>query len=263
MSGVSTRERHDVFVSLPSARGVHPSTVWALFDMRTELEKVGSYLHGSSIYRLPVDLARNEGVTIFLSTTADMNLLLDDDVQIAAEWLPKMVEALCNGCDIITVPCKMRSEGNLYNIIPLTDPLAVGGLRVVECAWTGLGCVLVARRVIEKLFELEPEKYRSTHMPPRMSAAIFKSQVVSAQKFFVERAVGAEEEYVYVMDDRVFSLKAIAAGFKIHAAIDVPATHDGISGCFSEDLERLAHMQRSRHEGLIGPDGRKLSKEDR
>lgn len=252
---------HNVFVSLPSVRGVHPETVWNLFDMRTELEKGGDRLHGSSTYRVPLDLARNESATIFLSTTCDTNLLLDDDVQIAAEWLPKMVAALDQGCDIISAPCRMRSEGNLFNIIPLTDPMEFAGLRVVECAWTGLGCVLVARRVIEKLFELEPEKYRSTHMPQKMSAAIFKSMIVPAQRFFIE---APKDIQLYVLDDRVFSLKAIEAGFKIHAAIDVPTKHDGLTGCFSAELEKQEreHAQKQERQGprLMGPDGRPVER---
>ncbi len=249
---------HNVFVSLPSARGVHPDTVWNLFNMRTELEKVGDRLHGSSTWRMPLDLARNEGATVYLSTTCDINLLIDDDCQAQAEWLPKMVAALDAGCDIVSAPCRMRSEGNLFNIIPLTEPEEIGGLRVVECAWTGLGVVLVKRRVLEKLSaDPDEEHYRSVLMPQRTSAAIFKSRVVPAQKFFVEAPADLS---VYVLDDRVFSLKAIAAGFKIHAAIDVPTVHDGMTGCFSEELEKISRLQaqaaRAARPGIVGVDGR-------
>jgi hypothetical protein len=279
--------RHDIFVTMPSARGIHPDTAWNLWNMRTEVERTGttvaeiaaesgvseevvrkvletqakrvSRMHGSSIYRCPLDLARNEGVTIFLSTTADINQCQDDDVQIAAEWLPKMIAALeTDEVDILTAPCRMRSEKNLFNIIPLTDPVMVAGLNVVECAWTGFGCVLIKRKVLETLFEREPDKYRSTHMPKKTSAAIFRSGVLPAQRFFIEAPADVNN---YVLDDRIFSVKALEAGFKIHAAIDVPTIHDGMHGCFSEELARLERedderRRQTRGPRLVGPDGR-------
>lgn len=260
---------HNLFVSLPSVRGVHPQTVWNLLNIRTALEKKGHYLHGGSVYRMPLDLARNEMATAFLSTTCDMNLLLDDDVQLPmTEAVPAMMAALDAGCDIVSAPCRMRSEGNLFNIVPLGLPTEMGGLRVVECAWTGLGAVLVSRRVMEKLHadavaaDSRPnplsrgrQTYRSTVMPDRLSAAIFQSSVEPAKQFFLE---APEDLNLYLLDDRVFSLKCHAAGFKIHAAVDVPTLHDGMAGCFSEEQEKL-DRSRARAEkkvSLLGPDGK-------
>jgi Glycosyl transferase family 2 len=270
--------KHQMFVSLPSARGVHPMTVWNLMDMRTELEKQGHRLHGSSVYRMPLDLARNELATAYLSTPCDSNLLMDDDVQVDPPWLPKMLDALDAGCDIISVPCRMRSEGNLFNIIPLNTPVEMGGLRVVECAWTGLGAVLVKRHVLEKLhaaavaFDTKidalaaqgqtmlPEKqtYISTIMPERTSAAIFKSRIDPAKRFFLESPA---DKNVYSLDDKAFSLRAIEAGFKIHAAVDVPSCHDGMRGCFAEAaaaLDRERAREASRKPVLVGADGKSL-----
>jgi hypothetical protein len=250
----------NLFVSCPSVRGVHPLTMWNVFDMRTEVEKAGHRLHGSGVYRMPLDLARNEMATVFLSTTCGLNLLLDDDVQLpVAEWVVQMMIALeCDGCDIVSAPCRMRSEGNLFNIVPTTAPFMLGGLRVVECAWTGLGAVMLKRSALEKLFEVEPEKYRSHLMPERTSAAIFRSRVEGAKQFFIE---APDDLNLYLLDDRVFSMKAHAAGLKIHAAIDVPTVHDGMAGCFSEELEKL-ERSRAREaaatRSLVGADGRPL-----
>ena len=262
---------HNLWVSLPSARGVHPLTVWNIFDMRTEVEKVGHRLHGASVYRMPLDLARNEMATVFLSTTCDMNLLLDDDVQIGAEWVPKMMAGIDAGLDIISAPCRMRSEGNLFNIVPTTMPEARAGLRVVECAWTGLGAVLVSRRVLEKLHAdavrkdsleatgYQRQTYRSQVMPDKISAAIFQSSVQGAKQFFIE---SPDDLNLYLLDDRVFSLKAHAAGFKIHAAIDVPTCHDGLAGCFSAEMERFDRAREAAataaQSKLMGPDGKRL-----
>lgn len=263
---------HNLWVSLPSARGVHPLTVWNIFDMRTELEKVGHKLHGASVYRMPLDLARNEMATVFLSTTCDMNLMIDDDVQVDAGWIPKMMAGIDAGLDIISAPCRMRSEGNLFNVVPTTLPGEVGGLRVVECAWTGLGAVLVSRRVFERLHAdavrkdsleatgvpYQRQTYRSQVMPDKISAAIFQSSVQGAKQFFIE---SPDDLNLYLLDDRVFSLKAHAAGFKIHAAIDVPTCHDGLAGCFSAEMERFDRARKEAaagRPGLVGPDGKRI-----
>jgi hypothetical protein len=229
---------HNLFVSLPSVRGVHPLTTWSLFNMRTELEAAGHRLHGSSVYRMPLDLARNEMATIFLSTTCDVTLLLDDDVQIQDGSIGTMLAAIDGGCDIVSAPCKMRGEG-LFNVVPTSAVLEMGGVRVVECAWTGLGAVLATRRVFEKLHEVT-EKYRSTLMPERTSAAIFRSRIEPERRLFVEAPADVN---TYLLDDRAFSMRAIEAGFKIHAAIDIGTVHDGMAGCFSEELEKLQRAQ--------------------
>jgi hypothetical protein len=268
---------HNVFVSLPSARGIHPLTSWNVFDMRTIIETAGHRLHGSSLYRMPLDSARNELAAIFLSTTCDLNLLLDDDVQLTpGTGLLTMIEAIdAGGCDIVSAPCRMRSEGNLFNIIPITAPEVHGGVRVVECAWTGLGAVLLHRRVFEKLYAEAQEKdakpacaacghkdlqtYRSVVLPERTAAALFQSRVEPARRLFSE---APEKDNVYLLDDRAFSMRAIEAGFKVHGAIDVRTVHDGLVGCFSEELEKFdrarAREAATQKPGLLGADGQRL-----
>ncbi len=252
---------------IPSARGVHPDTVACIWNIRTELEKACHKAHLATLYRMPLDLARNELGTAFLSTTADAALLLDDDVQIVpSEGALQMIAAIKMGCDIVSAPCRMRSEGNLFNVVPTTEIARVGAVRVVECAWTGLGAVMVHRRVFERMHALaterskkpactscgraELETYRSTVMPKYISAAIFKSRIDPARRFFVEAPL---DENVYSLDDKAFSLSAVEAGFKIHAAIDVGTVHDGMTGCFGQELERLQHAQA---QVLVGADGR-------
>ena len=247
---------HNVFVSLPSARGVHPETVWNLFNMRTALEAAGHKMHGGSLYRTPLDLARNELGTLFLDTTCGLNLLLDDDVQLPdATSIIRMIRIVEAGAAIVSAPCRMRSAGELFNIIPLTEPFELGGARVVECAWTGLGAVLVHRRVFEKLKEDLLEKgegYRSITLKGVTTAAIFRSMMVPARQLFVEAPA---EDQEYLLDDRAFSIRALDAGFRIHAAIDVATRHDGRDGCFGDELEKLQRAQRS---GLVDANGKKL-----
>ncbi len=269
--------RHDLFASVPSARGVHPLTLWNLFDIRTMVEgpdhtlsaldslkhhlvegdvptalvklellqgelKNKDHLHGSSIFRMPLDLARNELACVALSTTCDLHLLLDDDVQVEPEWIPRMMAAIDAGADIISAPCRLRDHAHggaqdwsPFNVIPCGEVLTKGGLRLLECSQTGLGAVMVHRRVLEALTELGT-RYASRLMPNLKAADIFTSRVAMAS----ELQEGAPPDLgVYILDDVVFSVKARAAGFRIYAAIDVPTVHDGMRGCFSEELEKL------------------------
>lgn len=257
---------HNVFVSLPSVRGVHPQTFWNVFDMRTELEKSGHSLSGGSVYRMPLDLARNELATVFLSTTCDLNLLLDDDVQIDPGGLLKMVTAIDGGCDIVSAPCRLRDHAHggaqaehAFNVRPIGRHSLmgdVGGVQTLvdECEMTGLGAVLVKRHVLEKLFG-GSLKYASRLMPDRQSSAIFTSEVSDATALLA----GAPADLrVYILDDVVFSMKALKLGFKIHAALGVGTTHDGMHGNFWEEAQRLQKAQAVASSRLVGADGRKL-----
>jgi hypothetical protein len=250
---------HNLFVSCPSARGVLPATMWSVFDARTQVEAAGHRLHGAGVYRQPLDLARNEMVTVFLSTICDQNLLLDDDCQVAPEWVPRMMRALdAPGCDIISAPCLLRDHSHggaqsarLFNIRPMGMLVEMGGLRLLECEQTGLGAVMVNRKVIEALHAADKPHYASRLMPGHMSAAIFTSQVVKATDLI---DTAPEGMHVHTLDDVVFSRKVLKLGFKIHAAIDVPTVHDGMAGCFADEVEKISRLQAASR--LVDQDGK-------
>lgn len=255
---VGERVAHSILLTIPSARGVHPMTFGEVLNLQNEIQALGHKFYHAELYRLLLDQARNEFVTAFMSgTSCDLQLCLDDDVQVEPKHFGIMLEAIDNGAAIVTAPCRMRSEGNLFNIIPTTEITQLGKARVVECAWTGFGCVLIHRRVWEKFYEhykaleekpackecghKERHLYRSTIVPGARSMDVFRSEVVPARRFFLE---APEEQNEYVLDDRVFSLKALELGFKIHATIDVATKHDGIAGQFSAELERIQNAQK-------------------
>jgi hypothetical protein len=257
---------HNLFVSVPSARGVHPSTMWNVVEMAKKLPKDGIEVHGASPYRMPLDLVRNELATAFLSTTCDLNLLQDDDVQVDVAWLPKMVAALDAGAEIISAPCRLRDHAHggaqadiAFNVKPIAGPFTIGGLRVYECDLTGLGAVLVTRKVVEALYAAEPEKYAGRLQPGSKSAPIFKSEVVAANVLVEE----ADSTLIYALDDMVFSRKVRALGFKIHAAIDVPTVHEGMAGIFAEEMVRrmrAAAPPRPPAPMFLGADGKPMQR---
>jgi hypothetical protein len=224
-----------VLLCIPSARGISPETVSCIWDMRTEVDKLGDKLHWATLGRMPLDLARNELVTAFLSTTAHMQMCMDDDVHLQDDASVRhMIDAVAAGCDIVSAPCTMRSDGGFPNVQPC-GPIEVRGSRVVECDWTGFGCVMIARHVLEKMHAADQtERYKSTIMPDRVSAALFKSMVVPAAKLWE----ASDDSFVYLLDDRAFCLRAKELGFKIYAVLDVPTVHAGMAMNFAQLLER-------------------------
>lgn len=252
----------NLFVMLPSRSGIHPMTFWNLNDWRTELEKVGHRLHGTSCYRLPLDLARNELHQVFLTTTCEVAVWLDDDVQVEAGWIPKMFQAVLSGVDVLSAPCRLRDHtaggsqetANLFNIIPVGMPFERAGLRLLKCQSTGLGCVMISRRAMQKLFDESNPKYESRLMPGKKSAPLYRSEVAPAQMLHPQAPSGVN---VYMLDDIAFSLACLRVGLEIHAAGDVPTCHDGLPGTFFAAAEKLDRLRAARAgKPLLGPDGR-------
>ena len=261
--------RIDLFVLLPSARGVHPQTFWNMDVMRSYIEAAGHKREGNSVHRMPLDAVRNELHLAYLMTPCHQALLLDDDVQIVPpQWIVKMMEAMATGeVDVISAPCRMRHHGGegaqgLFNILPKPgDTIQVGELRLLELTWTGLGAVLVSRKAMQALYDAS-EKYASWLMQPNKAAAIYRSEIVLQRYYDPSHP---EDANVYILDDKVFSKKLCDLGFKIFAAIDVPTVHDGMQGCFADDLEfmnraraRQQAEEAKKKPSLLGPDGRKL-----
>lgn len=256
---------HNLFVIIPSARGVHPETMWNVFRMRDPVEAAGHRIHGTSCYRMPLDLARNDLATVFLSTKCDLALLQDDDVQIDETQVPLMMKAIDSGLDIISAPCRLRdhehggAQGQTwspFNVWPCDEPKQLGPVRVVECIRTGLGAVMMHRRVLEHLWDLEPQKYVCRLMPGKISAPIFTSKCTPAREVDPSAPEGVN---TYDMDDVVFSAKARAAGFRIWAMIDIVTYHDGMKGCFGADYDRQREKQKADKPRILGPDGKEAT----
>jgi hypothetical protein len=255
-----------ILLTVPSRGGWHPSTVSCVFNMKTVVEKAGHGLHLATLYRMPLDIARNELMTAMLSTTADVQLALDDDCWLETALNPvgvlTMLAAIEAGVDIVSAPCLMRGLDEMglqrFNIQPVTMSTPIetrGGVRLVECQWSGFGCIMIVRHVLEKLHadavehdaelreeikhdvydgRVEPQTYASQVVHGKISASIFKTRNVPASTYMK----GAPDVNVVALDDKAFCLKARKAGFKIHAAIDVTTSHDGMTGNFAEEMAR-------------------------
>jgi hypothetical protein len=251
---------HNVMICCPSRAGIHPYAVSSLFNLRMVIAAHGHKPHWATLYRIPLDVSRNELMTVFLSSTCDLMLAVDDDCWIEPILDPQgimlLLDAADNGCDIVSAPCRMRDTpggtNNPFNIQPISQPFVVGATRVVEIQWSGFGCILIRREVLEKLHadalnfdadllanprvDVEPRTYASQVMPGRTSSSIFKTVNTPASTYVEGAPAGLN---VPALDDKAFCLKAREAGFKIHAAIDVRTNHDGMEGCFAEEMAKL------------------------
>jgi hypothetical protein len=263
---------YTVVISIPSRSGIDPHTVQWLWNLAWELfqKKMGGAL--LTVKRMPLDSGRNLLGTAFVANTTakcKYNLLLDDDCWMESPaHLFAMLECMEaeGGPAVLSAPCRLRNHSGeaveafgAYNIRPKAmDPIVIGKQRVLACDWTGLGAVLVRRDVMGQLYE-KCDKYAFEGMPGTKVSAIFRSLLVPAKRF---QADAPEDLNVYLLDDRAFSVHLGDLGIPIHAAIDVVTFHDGMRGCFGQEIDRFKDRPpEPKHEEpeppkLLGPDGR-------
>ena len=232
----ATASEHNVLAVIISYRGLDGLTSENLEQIKDVMLTSGHGFAHKTIRRTPLDLARNESFTLVRSTEATAALLLDDDCQIDPFWLPRALALLDAGLDVVTAPVRLRGEQVVFNIDPLGLPVDVAGERVMEVRWTGFGCVLIRRQVIDTMHEKLPTlHYESKKYPGMTSAGLFRSEILPNRVLGMPGDPTARQ---YVLDDRVWSLRAGVLGIKIHATIDVDTCHDGYVGNFGELFDR-------------------------
>jgi hypothetical protein len=227
-----------LFVAVPSYKGITDDEARERCAASVVTQAGHSVSVGVLKHLALIDLARSELALAALFSESPFTLLLDDDCSIEGASLCKMLAAAeaCDDLTIVSAPCRMRSEGNFFNVTPFTEPYMRGGIRVAESLWTGLGCVLVRRRVFEVLYErYHLLSYRSVTMPGMRAVGLFNSLVYPSEKLDPDAPKGENE---FLGDDRAFSIRAGAAGFKIYAAFDTVTDHRGLRGAFGEEYDK-------------------------
>jgi hypothetical protein len=185
------------------------------------------------ISRTPLDLARNESLTLVRTTSATAALLLDDDVQVAPEWIVSAARLLSDSLPVLTVPVRLRGDGTVFNVALTELPRLEKAQRIARTLWTGFGAVLISRKTIDTMHDRFPNlHYESYRYPDQTSCALFQSQVATC------RALGEDRDgRKYILDDRVWSLRAQSLGIPIYATVDVDTCHDGHVGNFGKMLD--------------------------
>lgn len=218
-----------MFVGMPVRDGVHPLTMAG--TVTPILHGFGGVL-GTVIGSPWVDLARTDLVSQFLATREQELLFVDADIY----FDPAIVETMRAACaDVLTCTYRKKIAPHAFNLNPLGNQQPhirrlreasmrlVGGARVIEIESDGLGCTLIARRVIEQLIKKHPELEFVAKDGTRKSWLF--------QPFIAPDADGLPRP---AHDDRAFFLRARAAGFKVECLIDATIFHDGIEGRFGD-----------------------------
>jgi len=240
-------KKMDLFVAVPSYRGISKEQA----EGNCGREKLVASGHSMTLAVLKdlalIDLVRAELIAMFLGRTkCEAILCIDDDVSIDPDSLLEMIALLdpSKGQEVISAPVKMRSEGNLYNICPTSLP---DDKFLAECSWTGLGAVLMTRRVFTDLYRCNQRLRFESQLSPGVTACgLFNSIIVDADEFG-----GAPGAGLYLGDDRAFSYRLHEAGNTIYAYVKAKTKHRDLHGCMFDDMTAVAKEGSK----LVGPNG--------
>lgn len=226
---------HSILAVVVSYHGICGPTVECLDAMKDHALSKGIGFAYKVIPRTPLDLARNESLTLIRTTSATAALLLDDDVQVDSDWISSAVGLLSSDMPVITAPTRLRTVTPAFNVNLTELPHLKNGQRVARTLWTGFGAVLISRPVIDQMHDhFKNLHYASYRHTGQTSCALFRSEIATNRAL---GNVGDPNEKVYILDDRVWSLRAQSLGIQIYATIDVNTCHDGYVGNFGVLLD--------------------------
>lgn len=245
-----------IFVAVPSYRGISEDEAkerCAEKSMVAAGHTVGlAVLCGCAL----LDFARAELVAAFMQSQMELLLCMDDDLSIDGASILAMLELMSGrgpagapSCRVLCAPYRLRSGTcNFFSILPTSAPDAY---RLAECLWTGLGCVLMTRAVVEILYAKNARLcFPSEIAPGHAAVGVFNSMVVDAAQYS-----GASGAGLFLGDDRAFSHRLRLAGITIHAYVDARTTHRGLDGCLGEALRTQDAVARKRGEASVEPLG--------
>ena len=232
---VATPTPHSILAVVVSYHGICGPTVECLDAMKDHALSKGIGFAYKVISRTPLDLARNESWTLVRTTPATAALFLDDDVQVDVTWISRAVDLLSADIPVVTAPVRLRGNDVVFNVNLTELPRLKANQRIARTLWTGFGAVLVSRNAIDQMHDhFNHLHYESRKYPGKTSCALFRSEIAT------NRVLGYDENpdlRQYILDDRVWSLRAQSIGIPIHATIDVDTCHDGNVGNFGVKLD--------------------------
>jgi hypothetical protein len=223
----------NILCVVASYSGVSGETVECLDQMKDVALSHGIGFAYKVISRTPIDLARNESLTLVRTTQATAALLVDDDVQIDPKWIVSAAGLLSERLPVLTAPVRLRAERTVFNVDVIELPWLTRNCRVARTTWTGFGAVLISKAVIDQMHNhFSQLHYESHRYPGQTSCALFKSEVATC------RVLGEDRDgRKFILDDRVWSLRAQSLKIPIYATVDVDTVHDGRPGNFGKMLD--------------------------
>jgi hypothetical protein len=220
-----------IFWLTPSYSGMRLSTVKNVLETRELLVGSGYKFQFDGIEHMPLDVARNEIAGMFLRSKCDVALLMDDDGTVDSSWIAKVLP-LIDRYPVLSFPQLLRPKFDRYNVMLADEKICERGIRLQRCILTGLGAVLLAREVVQKMADAAP-MYDSVD-PNLPSPMIFSSMIVAKERIPFLDGKGVTP-FTIATDDIVFSLQCQSP---IYAVVDAVTTHGGYRGCLGEQLDR-------------------------
>ena len=209
-------------IATPVYQGVQPATVDCILECMYHCLRHGMMVKWDHVEYTAIEYARAELVGRMLSSPATHLLFLDSDNAIPPDVLQRMIET---DLDIVSVICPLRQQPEKLNLLSSkggtrSAMTMANGHRVFEIEASGLACVLIQRRVLERLYELHSSLiYKSAQSGDRLHCALFNHIV---------------RDGIYHGEDASFFVRARAAGFRPFALYDAPIRHDTIAFNFAE-----------------------------
>lgn len=195
-----------IFFATPTYRSdPHAALAWAA-RMVKDLALVGSQckiLNGCPWLHTAYETLTAE----FLASRCSAMMMRDDDVWPDAQTVARMIAATEQGAAAVVAPYKVRDEDR-FDVVLEAD----GTFR-----WAGVGCMMVARRVLERLWLEHYDELHHVHQGTSL-VAIFRD-------LFAERDDGVQ----LLHDDHAFWYRVRAAGFAVEVLDDVEVLHAGAS----------------------------------
>lgn len=185
-----------IYLAIPNEGWIRSELAIKLIRWIHEFQSIAEVVYESSVLR-PIDHNRNTIVKRFLESDCDVLLQIDSDI--VPDKNPLTLIML--GEDIVSAPCWIyqgKKILNIYKIDPTDESLVpvepTQTTHLAEIDATGTGCLLVSRRVLERIKAPFARQYD-------------------------------DDGFAVLGQDLAFSKKAKAAGFKIFADMSMRCKH--------------------------------------
>jgi len=183
-----------------------------------------------------LSIARAELASAFVLSGCDYWLSLDQDIEFDLDVLEGLIAA--DG-DVVLATYPMRGapevmplgfgKHDLHDLPLRTTRL---GHRVIEVEAAGVGCTLIARRVLLALQEKHPELrfFHWTKEPPEIQFAPDRQRWA----LFNQEVRDVDGTPRYLGEDYAFFHRVRAAGLRVECLVDAVIAHDGVAHSLAE-----------------------------
>ena len=197
-----------------------------------ELEAAGHSVGCVVVRRVALlDSARNELLKQGRLLRPDFIVWLDDDARVEARTIRDMLSL---DLPVLAAPVQMRGGQGMPNVKIIAPPVAhANGLQTVECAWLGLGCVLMRMDAVDRVWEHFSHMHYRSPADGKRSLHLFGSTLVPVKELDPDDTT---DDNVLLGDDLIFSYRMRQAGLTLRALVQAVTQHADLPRyCLAED----------------------------